>query len=73
MASDDAVLLNITDAVATITLNRPDRMNALDQAMVSGLAAAMDKIEANLPDIGAVIIEGSGGTFMAGGDVKFFH
>jgi 2-(1,2-epoxy-1,2-dihydrophenyl)acetyl-CoA isomerase len=73
MASDDAVLLNITDAVGTITLNRPDRMNALDQAMVSGLTTAMDKIEANLPDIGAVIIEGSGGTFMAGGDVKFFH
>jgi 2-(1,2-epoxy-1,2-dihydrophenyl)acetyl-CoA isomerase len=73
MASDDAVLLNITDAVATITLNRPDRMNALDQAMVSGLAAAFDKIEANQSDIGAVIIEGSGGTFMAGGDVKFFH
>lgn len=73
MASDDAVLLTITDAIATITLNRPDRMNALDQAMVSGLGAAMDKIEANIDNIGAVIIEGSGGTFMAGGDVKFFY
>lgn len=73
MASDDAVLLTITDAIATITLNRPDRMNALDQAMVSGLGAAMDKIEAKIDDIGAVIIEGSGGTFMAGGDVKFFY
>lgn len=59
MASDDAVLLTITDAIATITLNRPDRMNALDRAMVSGLGAAMDKIEANIADIGAVIIEGS--------------
>jgi 2-(1,2-epoxy-1,2-dihydrophenyl)acetyl-CoA isomerase len=72
MASTDAVMLSISNDIATITLNRPDRMNALDQSMVAGLAAAMDKIEADIADIGAVIIEGSDGTFMAGGDVKFF-
>ena len=70
---DDAVLLSISDEIATITLNRPDRMNALDQSMIAGLANALDQIEGDLAHIGAVIIEGSGGTFMAGGDVKFFH
>jgi 2-(1,2-epoxy-1,2-dihydrophenyl)acetyl-CoA isomerase len=73
MTSQDAVLLNITDEIATITLNRPDRMNALDKSMIAGMSDALDKIEADIANIGAVIIEGSGGTFMAGGDVKFFY
>ncbi|MEQ9345281.1 MAG: enoyl-CoA hydratase [Thalassospira sp.] len=73
MASNDAVLLSITDQIATITLNRPDRMNALDQSMIAGLSDALDQIEADSANIGAVIIEGSGATFMAGGDVKFFY
>lgn len=73
MTSNEAVLLNMSDEIATITLNRPDRMNALDQSMVQGLSDALDQIEAGISQIGAVIIEGSGGTFMAGGDVKFFH
>ena len=73
MTSNDAVLLNITDEIATITLNRPDRMNALDKSMIAGMSDALDKIEADIAHIGAVIIEGSGGTFMAGGDVKFFY
>lgn len=73
MTSNDAVLLNITDEIATITLNRPDRMNALDNSMIAGLSDALDQIEADIAHIGAVIIEGSGATFMAGGDVKFFY
>lgn len=73
MSSNDAVLLSVTDEIATITLNRPDRMNALDKSMIAGLSEALDQIEADIADIGAVIIEGSGGTFMAGGDVKFFY
>ncbi|HBU98211.1 enoyl-CoA hydratase/isomerase family protein, partial [Thalassospira lucentensis] len=73
MASNDAVLLSITDEIATITLNRSERMNALDQAMVAGLSDALDQIEADITNIGAIIIEGSGGTFMTGGDVKFFY
>ena len=73
MASNDAVLLSVADEIATITLNRPDRMNALDKSMIAGLSDALDQIEADIAHIGAVIIEGSGGTFMAGGDVKFFY
>ncbi|RCK54106.1 enoyl-CoA hydratase [Thalassospira profundimaris] len=73
MSSQDAVLLKIENDIATLTLNRPDRMNALDGTMVSGLLTALDQIEAEMKNIGAVIVAGSGGTFMAGGDVKFFH
>ena len=73
MTSTDAVLLSITDQIATITLNRPDRMNALDHSMIKGFGTALDRIEADIANIGAVIIEGSGGTCMAGGDVKFFY
>ncbi|OKH87512.1 enoyl-CoA hydratase/isomerase family protein [Thalassospira sp. TSL5-1] len=73
MSSQDAVLLKIENDIATLTLNRPERMNALDDAMVTGLLAALDQIENEIKNIGAVIITGSGGTFMAGGDVKFFH
>lgn len=73
MTSQDAVTLNIENDVATITLNRPDRMNALDGAMITGLLAALDQIDTEMENVGAVVITGAGGTFMAGGDVKFFH
>ncbi|OSQ40531.1 enoyl-CoA hydratase/isomerase family protein [Thalassospira mesophila] len=73
MPSQDAVILSIENQIATITLNRPDRMNALDGAMVTGLLSALDQIDIEMENIGAVVITGAGGTFMAGGDVKFFH
>ena len=63
------LLLERADAVATITLNRPDALNALDFVMRRELGAALDEIEA---DDGArvVILTGAGGNFCAGGDVK---
>jgi 2-(1,2-epoxy-1,2-dihydrophenyl)acetyl-CoA isomerase len=73
MTSQDAVTLNIENDVATLTLNRPERMNALDSAMVAGLLSALDQIDTEIENIGAIVITGAGGTFMAGGDVKFFH
>jgi 2-(1,2-epoxy-1,2-dihydrophenyl)acetyl-CoA isomerase len=57
------------DAVATITLNRPDARNALDIVMRRELIAALDEVEA---DVAArvLILTGAGGHFCAGGDVK---
>ena len=65
--TDDAVLLDIEGDVATITLNQPDRRNALSEAIGDGLLDALDEVEN--ADTGAVVIEGAGDAFSAGGDV----
>jgi enoyl-CoA hydratase/carnithine racemase len=67
--SDDAVLLDIDDAVATITLNRPDSRNALTAEISEGLEGALDEIEAS-DEPRCVVIEGNGGAFCAGGDIN---
>jgi len=63
------VLAQVEDRVATITLNRPERRNALSGAMLRGLALALDEAE-RAADVGALLLTGTGGAFCAGGDVK---
>jgi enoyl-CoA hydratase/carnithine racemase len=65
--SDDAVLLDVDDGVATITLNRPERRNALSAEISDGIQDAVDEIEGG--DARCVVITGAGGAFCAGGDV----
>lgn len=65
--SDESVLLDIEDGIATITLNEPDRRNALSQSIESGMLDALDEIDDS--DASVVVIEGSGGSFSAGGDI----
>ena len=57
------------DAIATITLNRPEALNALDLVMRRELAAVLDEIEAD-EAARVVVLTGAGGHFCAGGDVK---
>ena len=59
----------IADGVMTITLNRPERRNAMSNAMTTGLVASLDDAE-TATDVGAVLLTGAGGAFCAGGDVK---
>jgi 2-(1,2-epoxy-1,2-dihydrophenyl)acetyl-CoA isomerase len=59
----------IVDGVMTITLNRPERRNAMSDAMLTGLVASLDDAE-TATDVGAVLLTGAGGAFCAGGDVK---
>lgn len=69
MALGDAVLLEIEDdGLATVTLNRPDRRNALSEEISAGLSEALDEIESS--DARCVLLEGSGGSFSAGGDIE---
>ncbi|WP_222919166.1 enoyl-CoA hydratase-related protein [Natrinema sp. SYSU A 869] len=69
MALGDAVLLEIDDeGVATITLNQPDRRNALSEGISEGLSEALEEIEDS--DARCVVLEGSGGAFSAGGDIE---
>jgi len=65
------LLAGISDGVATIVLNRPDRRNALSPAMLGALARVVGDLEGS-DAVGAVVITGSGPAFCAGGDVKGF-
>ncbi len=61
--------LERADAVATLTLNRPEARNALDAVMRQELAAALDELERD-PEVRVLVLTGAGGHFCAGGDVK---
>ena len=65
------VLLEVRDKVATLTLNRPEALNALSVEMMQDLAAAVRELSAT-PDVGVVVVTGAGDHFMAGGDLKDF-
>jgi len=67
-----AVLYACTGGIATITLNRPAALNALDEATIAGLKSATAEAEADA-SVRAVIVEGAGEHFMAGGDLKWFR
>jgi 2-(1,2-epoxy-1,2-dihydrophenyl)acetyl-CoA isomerase len=57
------------DGVASLTLNRPERLNALSPAMQAALAEALPRLGADR-NVGAIIVTGAGRGFCAGGDVK---
>jgi 2-(1,2-epoxy-1,2-dihydrophenyl)acetyl-CoA isomerase len=59
----------IEDGVGILTLNRPDRLNALSQQMLSGLREGLARM-AEDSAVGAIVITGAGRGFCAGGDVK---
>jgi 2-(1,2-epoxy-1,2-dihydrophenyl)acetyl-CoA isomerase len=59
----------ISDGVATLTLNRPDRLNALSTPIMDGLLEALPRL-AHDPAVGAIVLTGAGRAFCAGGDVK---
>ncbi len=63
------LLEEVTDGVAVLTMNRPDRLNALSEAMVRALCEALPRLAAS-PDVGAIVLTGAGRGFCAGGDVK---
>jgi enoyl-CoA hydratase/carnithine racemase len=67
----DVVLLSRDDDIATVRLNRPDRLNALDRAMWQGLAAIMAEVAGD-EAIRCVILRGAGPAFGAGADVAEF-
>ena len=62
---------SISNNIATITLNRPENANALNPVMAKELSDVAIECDEN-KDVRAVIIEGSGKMFCAGGDLKAF-
>jgi 2-(1,2-epoxy-1,2-dihydrophenyl)acetyl-CoA isomerase len=68
----DTVIYSVADGVATILLNRPSVMNALDAAMIAQLRGACERAEQDAA-ARAVVVRGAGPAFLAGGDVSYFH
>jgi len=65
----DMIELTTDGAVATIKLDRPKALNALNSAMMSEVATALTKLQAD-DTIGCVILTGSEKAFAAGADIK---
>ena len=63
------LLESVKNGVATLTLNRPDRLNAMSGAMLDALLDALSRL-AEDGSVGVVIVTGAGRGFCAGGDVK---
>lgn len=61
----------VEGGVATVRLNRPEAMNALNETLVAQLGSALDELNAR-EDVSTIILEGAGKAFVAGADVKFF-
>jgi 2-(1,2-epoxy-1,2-dihydrophenyl)acetyl-CoA isomerase len=59
----------VEDGVAILTMNRPERRNALSDPMFQGMALALREAEV-APDVRCVVLTGAGGAFCSGGDVK---
>src|SRR5580693_3420676 len=65
----DIVLQKLESGLLTITMNRPDRRNALNPEMTLGLVEAAQRATED-HEVRAVLLKGAGGTFCVGGDVK---
>jgi 2-(1,2-epoxy-1,2-dihydrophenyl)acetyl-CoA isomerase len=68
---NDPVLLQRDGVVATLTLNRPDALNALDYGMVEALVTRTAEVAAD-DSLRVVVLRGAGKHFMAGGDIRTF-
>ena len=67
--SYETLLYEVSDHVLTITLNRPDRLNAFTGTMMNELIAAFDAADAD-DDVRAIIVTGAGRAFCAGADLS---
>lgn len=66
--SDAPILVSVTDGLARLTLNRPNRLNAFDADLARKWAEVTAEVVAN-PDVLAILIDANGPAFCAGGDI----
>jgi enoyl-CoA hydratase len=71
MSEDQAVLTEVRGRVLLITINRPDQRNAVNAAVAEGIAAALDRLDAD-PELSLGVLTGAGKGFSAGMDLKAF-
>ena len=65
----DHLIEAVDGGIATLTMNRPDRMNAMSTPMLQAMLEALARLAAD-GDVGVVVLAGAGRAFCAGGDVK---
>ena len=63
--------LAVKNGIANITLNRPEAMNSLNEAVVAQLTAKFAEAESN-PAVKAIVLQGAGKAFVAGADIRYF-
>jgi 2-(1,2-epoxy-1,2-dihydrophenyl)acetyl-CoA isomerase len=63
------LLAEVDEGVAVLTMNRPDRRNAMSEAMMAAMERVLGEVEVD-DAVGCVVLTGAGGAFCAGGDVK---
>src|SRR5215218_3281472 len=63
------VIRNLADGVLTLTLNRPESLNALNAPLVIELRAALDAATRDA-EVGVIVLRGAGRGFSAGGDLR---
>jgi enoyl-CoA hydratase len=70
-AAASEVLTEVRDGVLIVTINRPEAKNAMTKAAAEGIAAAMDRLDAE-DELRVGVLTGAGGTFCSGMDLKGF-
>lgn len=66
--AQDPILIDRKGAVATLTINRPNTLNALDTETIAAMNAALDQVESDAA-VHVLIFTGAGRAFVAGGDI----
>lgn len=69
---EEAVLYVVENNIATITMNRPKSLNSMNDGLIDGLHAALDKAVADA-EVSAIVLTGSGKAFCAGGDLSYLN
>lgn len=69
MTTYQTIRLDIQEGVATLSLNRPERKNALEQSMREEIAAVLALVR-DTDNITALVLTGAGGAFCSGGDIR---
>lgn len=68
----DDIRVEVTEHIAIVTLNRPERLNALTPAVMDHLRAEMERVDAD-PAVRVVVLTGAGRGFSSGGDREFLR
>lgn len=71
MTTYETMLVEIADGVATVTMNRPEKLNAMNRTFFRELPQVMDRLTAD-QEVSVAVLTGAGRAFSAGGDIEMF-